>query len=341
MTHTDEAHVPLFRFYDSDAVRVDPDIADALEREFEYTMGPGFSFEFNMKEKDFYSVLSVIDSWNAPVLIEMGMTTPESVTRFLIRHGMSHLILDNHSLTATAERLKVPVGIFINIYSAAHSGDNAYANVLKGVEKYAELKGKRYCQKTLIPLMVCGAVNYEDAEVIGYEAIEENNNIPEVVSALVSMKRTDDKHVLFPLSERNTELEFSASDIRRALDGTQPFRASRVKLLIAYGPDVTFAINNPVYVSQICSREKIIGRDELSGSLIVFIDTIITEITRLAKEAKVSVPELAPISVLKRMHAAGVDPMFLSPHLIGDEWDENHIMALHDGVTQPLTGGWL
>jgi hypothetical protein len=341
MTHTDEAHVPLFRFYDSDAVRVDPDIADALEREFEYTMGPGFSFEFNMKEKDFYSVLSVIDSWNAPVLIEMGMTTPESVTLFLIRHGMNHLIRDNHPLAATAERLKVPVGIFINIYSAAHSRDNAYANVLKGVEKYAELKGKRYCQKTLLPLMVCGAVNYEDAEVIGYEAIEENSNIPEVVSSLVSMKRADDKHVLFPLTERNTGLEFSALDIRRALDGTQPFRASRVKLLMTYGPDVTFAINNPVHVSQICFREKTAGRDELSGSLVVFIDAIITETARVAQEASVTVPELPPISVLKRMHGAGVDPVFASPHFVGDEWDENHIMALHNGVTQPLTSGWL
>jgi hypothetical protein len=72
-----------------------------------------------------------------------------------------------------------------------------------------------------------------------------------------------------------------------------------------------------------------------------FIDAIITATTRLAYEAEVTAPELAPISVLKRMHAAGIDPMFVSPHFVGDKWDENHIMALHNGVTQPLTSGWL
>lgn len=346
MTHMDEAIIPHFRFFDCDSTRVDPDIADALENEFEYTMGPGFSFEFNMEEKEFYAVLSVIDSWNAPALIEMGMPTPESVVRFLQMHDLTHVIRDNLALTEKAKKLGVPVGVYIDIYATAHRMDNAYARTIKGLEKYAELKGKRYCRATLLPLMVSGTVSYEDAEVVGYEEIEENSNIPEVVSALITLNPVEDRlgeRGLFAVDalKETREKRFTAADVHRALSEMEAFRASRMKLLVSFGAVSAFEIRNPFHVSKLCSREEIIGRDKVDERLALFIDAIITETTRVATETRVDTPELPSIYVLKRLHGAGVDPVFAAPHFVGNDWDENHIMALHDGVTQPLTDGWL
>lgn len=337
MANVDEVSTPLYRFYDSDAVRPDPDLADVLADEFEYIMGRGFFFEFSMETKSFYSVLSVVDAWNAPVLIEMGMTTPDSITTFLQRSGLHHLIQDNYAFTAAAERFSVPAGIYIDIYSAAHASTNPRSSILKGVEKYNELQGKKYCLRTLLPLMVCGTISYEDAEEIGYEVIEENSSISEITVAL--MKVNEDADSLFTVHTK--DVGFNVSDIKRALSGLQASRASRLKLLMTYGAETTFAINNAIHISKLCSRETIIGRNDLEAEFLLFIDAIITETNRLATEMNTSAPELAPFTVLRRMLKEGVDPQWVSKYFMGDEWDENHIMALHAGIAQPITSGWL
>jgi len=330
MTITDEETVPLFQFHDCDDTRVDPDIAYALEESFEYTIGPGYSFEFQMEEKDFYAVLSVIDAHNAPALIELGMRTPEEVLGFLRRHSLNHLIRNNTVLTETAMRLELPIEAYFDLYGAGHRRGDAYARITKGMEKFAEMGKKRYCRSTLLALMVSDMVNYEDAEQVGYSLIEEYSKIPEVAAGLIRLKAHDDE-------------DYTAADIRRVLtEGTTHLRTeARMKLLLMFGAETAFLINATEEIHQICSYEEMCGRDKISSSLALFMDTIIKETTLLAAESGMTAPLLPPVSTMKRMHSAGVDPVWVSSHLMGDEWDENHIMALHEGITQPLTDGWL
>lgn len=319
---TDEGiDLPVFRFYDCETSRPSDELTEAIAEYFEYTIGPGYVFEFAIAEDNFYDILSVVDAYNAPILAQLDFRSSSEVTSFLRRQGLSYLIVNNSEKTATAQRLKVPAGVYMDFYMAAHRKRNSHAEITKGLETYAQLDGKPYCRRILLPLMVAGNVRYEDVEVIGYSVLEHNREVPSLSSALSIMGMEHER-------------DYTAADVTRVLkEKTEKLKEARLQLLIRLGAEAGFQINDPLYVSELIDLEERRYQRRVSPPFALYLDAVHT-----AKGSGTP----APVLFVKELYLAKVDPELVAKCLKENpECSVTRIIALHEGSANALTEGWL
>jgi hypothetical protein len=324
MRTADRLDIPLYMFHDCETSRPSDELLEAIEDRFEYTIGPGYLFEFNIHTEEFYDILSVVDAYNAPILAQLGFRNSEEVIKFLRRYNLSYLIINNAEKTATAQRLKVPAGVYIDYYMAAFRKRDSNAEITKGLETYSQLDKKPYCRKIILPLIVSGALRYSDAEAIGYGMLEDNREVHSLASALS----------LLPLKGGDGR-DYTAEDIKRVLSGkVDQLKEARLRLLMAFGADTAFRVENPQYVSStIINEEKYHGR-RVSPKLALYMDTL------HAAMGSPSTP--APIMMIRELYAAKVDAEFAGTCMKeNDGVKVTRIIALHEGAASALTEGWL
>lgn len=316
--------VPVFRFHDCDTSRPSPELLEAIDDYFEYTIGPGYVFEFSITEEEFYDILSVVDAYNAPILAQLGFRASREVVEFLRRHNLQYLIINNADKTATALRLGVPAGMYMDCYMAAFRKRDANREIIKGLETYAMLDKKPYCRRILLPLMVSGTVRYSDAEAVGYDFLERNREVTGLSSALS----------LLPLKD-GAGREYTAADIRRALgEKTTKLKESRLRLLMQFGADTAFKVKHVLYASSLFGRAYEAAGLRISPKLMLYVDTVYSVMGCPANPS--------PVLMLRDLYAAGVDAEFA-----GQQLKENpdvsltRIIALYEGSAHALTDGWL
>lgn len=316
--------VPLYRFYDCEATRMDPELMSALEEVFEYTVGPGYSFEFHISNEEFYDVLSVVDAHNAPVLAQLNFRSAKDVVRFLRRNDLGYLVRNNAEKVETALRLDVPVGSYILIYSAAYGKNQSNAAIIKGLETYAKLDKKPFCRSQILPLLASGHLRYEDVEFIGYDLLEQNREFHEVVSLLGILK-----------SREGMGRSFTREDIKKVLEeGTDTFKKARLSLIMNYGGTDALKIRAAHRISGIVNSEQKYNHRTIGIRFAMFLDDVITG---TGDEKGIGIDDL------RTLYRAGVEASSVVQQFLdeNEEWNVNRIIALHEGAANALTDGWL
>lgn len=270
-------------------------------------------------DAEFYSVLSVTSRANAFALLQAGYRTADEASNYLMDNGFDELLTDNSTLCEEALDRKIPPNKFIES-EANLRGPESSDYFLDALEVYSSSipKGRVAHSNLVVTNQVYdGDLSLSDLKGIGYMRFNTFRDKDALMDALIKINAGD--------------TSFTTSDIGALMDKHQYSFRDALDVARKYGTEVTLQFRTPN--AQYSEYLEELGTDkERIIKLLQYSD----QVSNAEYESDIYRPHL-PYTLLEKCYDAGLTPAQAAT----DDYTEQQLDGLLDGITPGVSSGWL